>query len=214
MAHQDAPGILQVEMRYTSDGQDVYNVFHVGKATLDAWEFGEITDVVNAFYDDYWSSNQQAMLTEEIRLAEIVATDLTSLDGIRVINPIVPDEIGTHLGTIMPNNVTLAVKMAPATRGRGSSGRIFWPPPPEDEVAGDQFAPSYVTAIVTALGALQTALGALSTPSKLQVLSRVLDGVPRVTGVGKDIVAFGSSDFYVDSQKLRLPRHKRTRRTP
>jgi len=214
MPHQNCPGILQVEMRYTCDAQDIFNVFHVGKADTTAWEFVEITDVINSFYDDYWSANQQALLTAEVRLSEIVATDLTSLDGIRIINPIVPDEIGTNLGVVMPNNVSLAVKLAPATRGRGTSGRIFWPPPPEEEVTDNQFDASYVTAIVTALEALKTSLLALDTPSKLVVLSRVLNGTPRANGIGKDVVSFGASDFYVDSQKLRLPRHKRTKRTP
>lgn len=214
VAHQNAPGILQVEMRYESDGQSIYNVFHVKQADTDAWELSEITDVMDVFYDTYWSGAQQALLTEEVRLAEIVATDLTSLDGLRVTNPIVPDEIGTHLGTVMPNNVTLAIKFAVATRGRGTSGRIFWPPPPEDVVVADQFDADYVTSIIGALQALQDALVALDPSSKLVVLSKVASGIYRANGIGKDIIAFGASDFYVDTQKLRLPRHKKSKRAP
>jgi len=214
MAHQNCPGILQVEMRYVCDAQDIYNVFHVGKGDTDPWEFAAIADVIDSFYNTYWTSNQQALLTEEVQLAEIVATDLTSLSAQRIVRPIVPDEIGTHLGTVLPNNVTLAVKLAPATRGRGSAGRIFWPPTPEDEVAGDQYDNAYVSSIVTCFTDLMGDLLALAESSKLVVLSRVLNGAPRANGIGKDVVSVGASDLYCDSQKLRLPRHKRTKRTP
>jgi len=213
MPHLDSPGVLQVEMRYEVDAQAVYNVFHVIKPAATAWALDDIDDVINVFHNTYWTANVKPLMCPDFALLEIVATDLTSLDGIRVIHEVSPIEFGTLEGVTDSNNVALAIKLGIGKRGRGVSGRIFWGPPPDSKVAGDMVDADYAASAVAAINALRDSLQALSVNGALAVLSRFSGGLPRSTGLGRAVTSVGVTDLFVDSMKLRLPRHKKHRRT-
>jgi hypothetical protein len=214
MATQNCPGILQVEMRYQADGQNVYNVFHVRKGDLSHWTSGEIDSVETNFRTGYWTTSQKPLLATDVALHEIVCTDLTDLAGLKQAYPISPAEAGTHTGASLPNSATVAVKAAIGTRGRGTSGRVFWPPIPETVVVGNTLDNTYAGLVTTALNDLMTAIDALIIPADLVVLSRRHANAARAVGIGEHIHSWVLTDATIDSQKNRLPRHRRSRRRP
>jgi hypothetical protein len=213
---QPCPGILQVEMRYIADGQTVENVFHVARNVLDHWTLAEITDVTGVFLTSYWTAHQKASLPATTALTEIVLTDLTDLDGLKITHPISPPDPGTNAAGTLPINVTVALKLSVTNRGRGASGRIFWPTLPTTAVVGDTLTTAYASTMETAVAAIETALLALTPEMFLVVLSRVFGRARRANGIGRRVVEVGVTDLTVDSQKNRLPRHRRKsrRRTP
>jgi hypothetical protein len=214
MATQNCPGILQVEMRYQADGQNIYNVFHARKSDLSHWTATEIDAVENEFRTGYWTTSQQPLLCGDVALHEIVCTDLTDLSGLKKSYPISPAEAGTHTGASLPNSATVAVKAAIGTRGRGSSGRIFWPPMPEGVVVANTVDNTYSGLVTTALNDLKTAIDALIFATDLVVLSRRHARAVRPLGIGEHIYDWVLTDTTIDSQKNRLPRHRRNRRQP
>lgn len=209
---QNCPGILQVEMRYLKDGQNVFNVFHVANNDLTDWDSTPIDAVESVFHTNYWIGSQSALLCADISLVEIVCTDLTSLAGLKQAYPITPAEAGSHTGGSLPNNATIAVKAAIGTRGRGTSGRIFWPGLPESEVTGNTLDSDYADGIVLALQTLKEDIDGLIAGFDLVVLSRRLNGTLRPSGIGRHIRDWVLTDTSVDSQKLRLPRHKKAKK--
>lgn|SRR5581483_11961043 len=209
MATQNCPGVLQVEMQYIADGQTIENVFHVLKTTGAAWSREEITTALGEFQEVYWTGHQKALLPAQISLFNIVGTDLTSLEALKVDLPISPSEHGADASASLPANVTLAVKLAIANRGRGRSGRIFWPAIPETYVTENEVDPAYAANIIAAVQALVTAIDGIGPEFQLCVLSRWLNGAKRADGVGFPVDDVTITDSIVDSQRDRLPGHKK-----
>lgn len=214
MATQNCPGILQVEMRYKNDGQSIYNVFHVNNRTGALWEVADIEQMTNVFLEDYWHDAQRVLIPTNVALTEIVATDLTSLSGHKFSFGISPVEAGTNASAGLPANVTMAIKLSPALRGRGRAGRIFWPGLPEGEVTNNAVSSGYADDAVLAVIALKDGIDAIFGLQILSVLSRWNGGARRTVGEGLDVVNIGVTDLTVDSQKNRLPGHKRAHRNP
>jgi hypothetical protein len=213
MAAQNCPGVLQVEMRYVSDGQSIYNVFHVSKPTLDHWPADQIATVLGYFEGTYWVA-QRPLLCASIELLEIVATDLTDLAGLKRTRSINPAQAGTHTGINLPNSVTFAVKLQIGIRGRGVAGRIFWPTIPSDEVAIDTVDSTYAAAVAAAVVGLADVLRDDIAGFSRSVLSRYANRILRPTGIARDISSVDASNPFVDSQKNRLPQHKRHKKQP
>lgn len=212
MATQNAPGILRVEMRYRYDNQLVMNVFHVHRPGEDSfWSSGQIEAVMDAFEEDYFHDNQQTMLPTTMELTEIVATDLTSLEGLKRNRAFTTAQNGTSASPGLPANATIAIKMQATTRGRGRSGRIFWPALTEAGVVDNRVSNTVIGAATVALNDLNAALLALVPPANLVILSRENAGAARPIGIPIEIASFSAADSVVDSQKNRLPNHKRRR---
>jgi hypothetical protein len=214
MATQNCPGILQVEMKYRADGQDIENVYHVSNDTLSIWPVGEIQDVIQVFYDTLWTASQRAMLCPATSLISIVATDLTNLLGKKIVRSISPAEAGTNASTNLPNNATFAVNLQPDERGRGVAGRVFWPTIPRGGVVLDTVDTTYAADAIAALEATMVAIGLLTGAPQLVILSRFLNGAKRALGVARVVQSVSVRDLTVDSMKLRLPGHKRHKKQP
>jgi hypothetical protein len=211
MANQPCPGILQVDMRFLRDGQQVQNTFHFDNGTLAAWTLDAITTVLDLVANDLWT-DMQPLLSAACSLYQVIATDLTDLNGLKISRAITPAEPGGHAGGPSPSNVSMAVKLAPQTRGRGTAGRIFWPDIPETVVTANTIDSTYAGLVVDALENLR--LGALNLPGTITlcVLSRYLNTVKRPEGIGREVLSCLVTDALVDSMKNRLPGHKRRKR--
>lgn len=205
---QPCPGTLQVDMKYVRDAQEVRNVFHIFKETADHWDVPMINAVLDYFEDTFWPA-VKTLLPADISLMEFVGTDLTDLDGYRVVRPISPAQPGTGADPGCPNNISLAVRLGAQNRGRGVNGRFFIPALMESQVTGNRVEAGTVAAWCAALGAIITGIQALDGSPDWVVLSRYLNGAKRVAGFVRPILNVACSDLYVDSQKLRLPFHKK-----
>lgn len=196
----EVPNVVQLESVYSQASQVVENVFYYqapGTATVtDLQELG-------AAWLGEWSTNIKPYIPAESSLINIKLTDLTT-----EVSPVVNYAtglpiIGTRGGGLLPTNVTLAFTRRTALRGRSYRGRIYWPGLIEADVTVNTVAPTFVSAVVTGLTALNAVTTSLGIWEAV-VVSRVHEGNPRPSGIFTPIVSW-SSDGIVDSQRRRLP---------
>jgi hypothetical protein len=108
--------------------------------------------------------------------------------------------------------VTCAIKHNTGVRGRGRQGRSFWIGMTETMYTANTIETVTVTAITAAMLALMNDVISLDPDYKLVVTHRQVDGVPLTVGTTSEILSFDIADAILDSQRTRLPGHKRNRR--
>lgn|SRR5512147_181978 len=205
--HQDCVNVVRVEVRYTMTGTNAANVFHVwcnsapNEATL--------TDIAAKFttwLDTDWS----AYVSNNWTAAEIVCTDLSTIRGPRMTFPIAI--IGEVESDALPSNATLALKADIGTRGKGLNGRVFHVGLSELHVTANTIVPATLTALIGVYNALIAIIEADPDYEGLCVPHFVVGGV-RVPIADKDRVRrFTAANNLVDSQKNRLPLHKKRKK--
>lgn len=200
MAFIPALDILQVEMRYTWDGQKVENVLYVRGGST--WNTLQMSDTADMFYD-WWLGNLQALQSDEVALTEIYVTDLTTASSPTFTRSGDPGDVGARMSPSLPNNVSLAIHFRTAGRGRSSRGRNYIVGMTEDQVVNSEMLDTEVGAYITAYEVLITA--AFPNTGSWIVLSRFAGGAPRVAGLPQTILSVGATDLTVDSQRRRLP---------
>lgn len=209
--YQPAPGILEVRLDMLLGGQNVNNVFHVQKGTS-IWnetDMDTIAGIFQTYFVDHASSNMSSALT----LVGKTLVDLTSLNGIRKVYGEDTPPAGNLTGDALPANVTFAIKLNAQNRGRGVNGRIFWPGLAEAQVAGNQLNSADADAIK---GHIDWLIGQIISAGPagavLCVLSKWENGVWRASGIGREVTSATYSDLTIDTQKLRLPNHRKAKK--
>lgn len=210
MAGQPVPGVAEIRMTYVQENQNVENVYHVARDS-GTWSKAELTTLADGFIG-WESATAKALRASTVQLIEVVATDLTSLGGYRIVEPVTPPVQGTHDGEPLPSNVTVAVHADIGIRGHGVSGRVFWIGLTATMCSGDSIDPVPATAVESALVDLITMVAGLDASWHLSTVHRQIGGVRPPTGTYTHIRDFNFSDFTLDSQKLRLPGHKKHRK--
>lgn len=204
--------VAQVSMLYTCGGERMQNVMHVLN-NAGGWTIPTLLDLGNTFVD-WEDATAKAQRSSGTFLDLVTVTDLTSLGSSRVTVPVSPAIQGAAVGAPAANNVTIAIKHNTGVRGRGRQGRSFWIGITEDMYTVNQITSVAVTAITAAMGALKTAILALDPDYRMVVAHSEVDGVPLLVGNTSEILSFDIADNIVDSQRTRLPNHKRNRRRP
>lgn len=202
MAFQPCPGIAEVAMHFTWQGEDCYNIFHVDNQAGDEWTSAQLTTLVGEF-GTWWGASLAPLQSSTVVLAEIKARDLTSQTGNEVTGAFGgAGSIGT---ATLPNNCTIAVKWSTGLAGRSARGRTFHIGLVEAQVSGNSILATPEASLRTAYQALITAIDGAAV-GKLAVLSRQFNGVKRAEGVGIQILTATFTDGFLDSQRRRLPR--------
>lgn len=211
MATQPAPGVAQVRMRYLYDGERCENIYHVSKPTTTAYSLAELEDIASTFigWEDTVGSLQRPT---DVQMTEVIVTDLISLAGLRVTRTEVPAINGALVIDSLPNSSTFAVKAEIGNRGRGKQGRTFWIGLAETQVAANTITPDYRDSIVAALETLRTSVETLVAGYHLAVLHRRANDVPLPIAVPSSISSWSATDLTIDSQRTRLPGHRRQKR--
>jgi hypothetical protein len=184
-------------------------VFNVHRDT--DWDLAGLQELAEAFAT--WRDSDAAPLqSDQLNLNQIIATDLTSLDGRRFVLNLdnLPGEL---VSPAMPNNVTIAFKADSGKRGRGVNGRTFVVGLTEDQCAGDTCVSATAVDWITALNNLIGVVAALTGSPELVVLHRIVDGVILTEQTWDAIQTYSGADIYLDSQRDRLPGHKKHKRT-
>jgi len=140
---------------------------------------------------------------------EILLTSLVSITGPRRSIPRSPATPGADVDKALPANATIAVKADIGTRGRGTAGRVFWIGLSEGQCSGNTLAGAAATAIVAALEQLRTDVEGLTNFEGLCVPHMVVGGVRPNPASSTLIQQFVLTDLSMDSQKNRLPFHKK-----
>lgn len=198
MPFQAAPNVVEVEMRFTQDGQKVENVFHVERDDSDS-PAGRLT--VATYFLDWWTAEMQTLVAAEVQLREIFVTDLgVEFGGTSTLVPLTTTT-GANVNGAMPNHVTLAVSARTNRSGRSYRGRSYFIGLTNNVVTGSRVSSAAVAAIQAAYNTLQTTY---IEQGVLGVLSRRNAGVVRPTAVLEPIVQWVIVDDAIDSQRRRL----------
>lgn len=212
MAHQDCPNIAQVTIEMEADGQRIFNDYFFERPA--GWSAGDMQALANDFRSE-WQSNMLGFYAATVSMIRVVAVDLTSLTTERAVDSFSPGENGSSASAATPNNVCWALTKSTGTRGRGQQGRIFVGPLIETAVTANQISETYANEYLAALqivldGAILGLTGAYHC-----VLSRYhgVDvnhkPIPRAVGIGLRVLALTYTNLDTDSQRDRLPGHKR-----
>jgi hypothetical protein len=204
-----AVNVVQVVMGYLSGGEPAENVYHVHKAS--AWSAPEINDLLTVF-SDWESTTAKSKRSDQVQLVRLTGTDLTSLTSDRVDIALVAPIAGTNVSPVMPANVTFAVKANIGERGKGRNGRTFWIGLAENKCLNNSIDETAAGDIQTALNTLITDVLSGPPAANLGIIHTQAAGLPISPASFTPILTFTYTDLFLDSQKNRLPGHKRHKR--
>lgn len=212
MATQPCPNIAQAQLQFYSDNELIEHSLYFEKDT--GWTSGSITALA-AEVGTQWATTVMPDYPEEVALYRCIATDLTSLEGSRAVYELPVPAAGSIIGGPTPNNVCFAMQLGTGSRGRGKQGRLFIGPLARADVTADKWLEARAEATATDIQSVATAVEAALPGANWVVLSRYSGGVKRANGIGLPVLSVGYSNLLTDSQKDRLPQHKkRKKRTP
>lgn len=193
------PNAAQLEYIYTWDGQICENVltYFINTAVTTT----NLQHLASAAIT-WWNANLKPLQSSSVALLTVKATDLSSQIG-----PVVEDTtglpiVGTGASGAVPNNVSVAIKLITANRGRSFRGRVFHVGLVNSVVTNNTVALATRTNLRNAwLAALTLGTSPIWT---LAVGSRYTNNAPRVTGLATEVTDI-SVNAIVDSQRRRLP---------
>lgn len=208
MAYQPVLNTVQVDLRFTLGDSTAQNTYYVHKNT--AWTPGDMDDIIDGM-ETWWTGGADSLMSQEGALTFMRAVDLTSLDTqIRTKTMNHPGGVALPAA---PVNSTYAIKFDTGKRGRGRSGRVFYPYFSEDVIDATRVVAASITAILGYFNDLITAVPAAVAGAEWVVVHRYRDGVKLPVGTVDPVIAAVGTDPYLDSMKNRLPNHKRQKRT-
>lgn len=195
------PNVVMVEFRAILDGQHVENRIMVDVLTTPTPTIVE--DVAILAYD--WARDHYAPVLPTIcTITEIVATDLTVVDGTQVTFSPAPLVGGVNLQA-MPNEVTFCLSLRSTSRGRSARGRFFWLSLVANTLdTANTLQASTANGYVTLLSLLDTAISTAGWD--WVIVSYRHNNAPRVGGpVLYSVAQIIYTDRTVDSMRRRKP---------
>lgn len=200
------PNVLQVDVIYLLDSQRVENTLYFENA--DGWDLTSIAEFT-ATLRTYIAEELMPLLATAIQLIEIVTRLLDTASSIGFSLPVTPPVTGGESDEPTPSNVSYTVSFRTGLTGRSFRGRNYVAGLPNGKVAGNTIDSGFRTGLLAYYTGLRTL--AVDNGVIWVVVSRysgVGPGgvpIPRVTGVTTPIIAVGTFDNTVDSQRRRLP---------
>lgn len=196
-----APGIAEVQVRATYDGQQVMNRIMVD--VLHTPTQGDL-DTITAAVAAWWIGNVKALVAPTVSLRQVYARSLEVANGPESTFSAGLPSPGTAGGGGLPNSVALAVSLRTGLTGRSARGRWFWYGFTESQVTDSTVDTGVAVSIVAAIDNLLSVITGLS--SQPVIVSYVTNNAPRPGGpvyfVINDALLV---DQVVDSQRRRLP---------
>jgi hypothetical protein len=199
MPFQAVPNTIQCDVLFMYYGQRVENVFHVEvPGGVDA---AVIVDTANDVRD-WVIDSYLPLLVTAVSFIGVEAKNL-SIEGGGTAFALPPGSAsGGSAGEGMPGGTAFAVSLKTASSGRSYRGRKFVFGLNRSQISGNQIAIGYAGDIVAAFNELIAILTAVS--KVLVIVSRIADGVERLTGVTTPVTTAAFTNLDVDSQRRRL----------
>jgi hypothetical protein len=211
MPFQPIPLTAQATIHMQSDGQSIQHSMYF--QSTDGWSGAEITSLA-ATFADAWQDFMMPLYPDTVQALFAVAVDLASLTGGRAVFSYPAPVNGGLAVTPTPNNVAFAVQIATGSRGRGQQGRLFIGPLSEGATTGNLITQAAAAAFVAAINGVGNQVESqIDLECTWGIIHRVINGVRPANGTFTATTGAGFSNLYLDSQKLRLPFHKKRRAT-
>lgn len=198
-----APLVAQVTMQYYLDDQPVENVFHVKNST--EWTLTTL-GALGTIFENWETAVGKFLRGNSTQLHAVIAVALVTEDGLAVVSAVAID--GTRTSVQLPNNCSFAIKLNTGHRGRSFRGRTYWIGITEDQLASSTSNQIDGSHALQLRAAVETLMGDIEAGGFTPVvLSYANDCTWRTAGVATPITAVELTDFFVDSQRRRLPAH-------
>ena len=147
------------------------------------------------------------VLADDVFLTGVVIEDQRSLPYAGIVFPQAPMAGAVATGTrAQPNSASLAIKKSTGVPGRHGRGRWFWPAWNANQYgAQNTILAASANSWVAALAAMQAAIEGGTYPCQVGIVSKIVAGAPRPSGVFYQITGWSYTDLTVDNQRKRLP---------
>lgn len=203
MAFQAVPNTCEIDVIYTLNGVGVQNSFYAkftaGYVLADLILLAAAIDnAINPTFLNQMPVEVSYVRTEVRGLG--VENDLTAEDNFSA-GP------GVHAGSVLPNNVTFAIKKTSGLTGRSARGRTYWIGVPKtqlDPLDENLVLAAWAAAAVAAVTQIRVDTNAVPGADAVLV-SRFAGGVQRATGITFPWTGEINVDLRVDTQRGRLP---------
>lgn len=201
MAFIAAPNVVKVELRYVCLDQQVENVIHFRKVDASEITLADMDQIGQAVVEWHETSVQPGQ-HPGCWLMSLHMSDLTTDSGIVVdYTAGLPHQGEYATGAALPNNVTVAVKLATPYRGRSYQGRQYVIGMSEELINGNTIVPTTYTSYTNAYSAL---IGILLPDWALVVVSYQVNKTPRTVAHSTAVTSVKVNQT-IDSQRRRLP---------
>ena len=201
MAFQPAPNTAKLEIRYINAGQQIENVLNFQQAT--PYSEADLTELANAALEVV-ASAWMPLMSDEVQLVEVKATDIGTEGGASHTSFPEGTVTGGLSGNVLPNEVSIAIRMKASSGGRNGSGRVFWPAIAFSQTDGANTIST--SALNDIIAAVQELIDALQVLGHIAViLSRYFNNAQRAEAVGFTIASVNAFDRTLDSQRRRKP---------
>lgn len=201
MAFIPVPNVAAIEIRQLEGLQQVENTLyflHAGAITPAALQ-QLVQDMM-----DFWIANMIPVQSGYVQLLEVYGRSLDNVSGYEETVTPTSATFGAEGGDAMPNNVTICVSFRTGLTGRTSRGRNYWIGLAEGQVTSNLVNGSAIADILDAYTGM-VGEEAVSAGWTWVVVSRYLNGSPRVSGSALTVTNVICTDNIVDSQRRRLP---------
>lgn len=182
------------------DNQQVINTMWF--TYFSGWTEELLQDLAEAVHNG-WETRMLPLLSDDLTLREVTATDMESETGPSVSFIVTPFPAGGIVGTSMPNNVAACVTFLTAGRGRSARGRNYLAGITGDAATNNTMNSNFMGDVIDAYAGLKNDLAALG--FNHAVVSFQNDGVPRSAGLPQTVTGYRFADATLDSQRRRLP---------
>lgn len=199
MAFIPVANTAKIEAVYWNGNSYSENVFHFkASAALDEAALVDLAEDLHS----WWTTSARGFMPPTLFLSKIIVSDLTSESAPAIEYTAGLPSPGTSSGTILPMNVTAAVKWTTGYRGRSYRGRTFMVGLIEENVTGDQIISA---ALANYKGVFEYLLNNTfsQVDGGLAVVSRYHNNAPRSQGVAT-LITDVDIDPTIDSQRRRL----------
>jgi hypothetical protein len=198
-AFQAAPNVAQVEMRFTQQGQQVENVYHVDVPDLVT---PAMFDTIAGVFALWFSATVVADVSTGLSLNSVIVRDLQVDGGIAIEHTTGLPVAGHDPQEQAPMNVTAAVKWVTGHAGRSFRGRTYHLGLTHEQYVNSTLTGAMVNVLHNDYTLLLTETIALGNP--LCVLSRRHAKAVRAQAIHTPITGV-IIDNTIDSQRRRLP---------
>lgn len=199
MAFQRVPNTIEVNVIFLLFNQKVENVYHVECPTgVDAAALADCRDAFIAWVPNtYMGSISHDCFWTGLELKNL---DIENGSILSYTSP-TPVAGGANSAS-EPGNVSFCVSARTGQSGRSFRGRTYVAGVPVVFRTGNQLAADWAADILAALNGLISTLNAIN--QVLVVVSKIADGVERLTGLSTPISNYTYTDLNIDSQRRRL----------
>jgi len=184
------------------DGQQTINDLYFRHTTgaIAQSDLQTLADAIAAWMTDIYAP----LINVAWSGVQVACRDLTTENGFSSFSALTA-VVGGVSGEAAPNNCSMAVSFRTAFSGRNFRGRNYVPVLTNADVTGNNIDSAFAANIVATYELLMAGGSDLPAGWTWVVVSKVLNGVPRVAGVFNEIFSVLVTDLVVDSMRRRLP---------